>query len=135
VISPSYAKAPAQNTITQYIKVLFLMAGETEPTVPSAGHRGDGETRRGTRKLMLTEKGQAHFPKPKTRRLNKDPPAIHPRKVGSRASKSYRIDDLAKGRSSRPRASQIGEMNILVRFRVVWLHHMRPAALNSLSRR
>jgi hypothetical protein len=85
------------------------MAGETEPTVPSAVHRGDGETRRGTPKRMLTEKGQTYSLKPKTRRLNKDSPAVHPRKVSSRASKSYRMDNFAKRRSSGPRASQIGE--------------------------
>jgi hypothetical protein len=45
------------------------MAGETEPTVPSAGCRGDGETRGGIPKRMLTEKGQAYSPKPMTRCL------------------------------------------------------------------
>jgi hypothetical protein len=52
---------------------------------------------------------EAYNPKPKTCHLNKDPPAVHRRKVGSRASKLYCMDNLAEGRSSSLRASQIGE--------------------------
>jgi hypothetical protein len=68
--------------------------------------QGAGGARRGTRKRTHTEKGQAYSPKPKSCRVNKDSPAIQPRKASTRGKKANRLKACAKARASRSRACQ-----------------------------